>query len=375
MSHSTRTEFLRSLRTVPIDSLPEGQRTCAVCQDDYSDDDRPMTLSCGHTFGETCLRTWFDGTNRSGIFNNCCPYKCMLYRYTDSGAPPDMSTYENEAHTHMPPSTGYATDTLARDQEDYLNAMGLERERYIRGTYGEDGYGRVRARDHFHNSLSDRDRMRQLEREIAELEESRQREIDQLADVRRRLNDGEYGYYPRTPAFGHDRVEQRSPRPRERTPFSSFDLGEPSHYGYEDSRVGRTQRRSSEDYDRGFGRNSSASHSFTSGHGRHDESSSRPFTGGTYILGGGSSPQSYTGRSYGDYARLPAQDQRSGYYLSPPQQPSRTDYGPAESQRHFGRRISGGESSHHRPWDREPDEEEEWDDGRGGHFSRRVYYG
>lgn len=52
--------FVDQLPSVPIESLPQGEASCAVCLEQYasSQDEAPVMLSCGHKFGNKCILRW-----------------------------------------------------------------------------------------------------------------------------------------------------------------------------------------------------------------------------------------------------------------------------------------------------------------------------
>lgn len=161
MSLPSRDQFLRSLRSINPSSLPEGQRTCGICNDDYKADDQPVTLSCGHTFGECCLRRWFDGLNNSGLYNNTCPFKCVLYERTDAGVPPTIFIYdpmdEDVPTTRRRPSvssySGRRRSYGDEDEDDFVHRRLPARSSNVRPTYGRGndntGYSRATPQRHY----------------------------------------------------------------------------------------------------------------------------------------------------------------------------------------------------------------------------------
>ena len=50
-----------------LDELAEDRKTCPVCTEAFSGDDRPMLLDCGHLVGRECIERWV----LSG--HNSCP--------------------------------------------------------------------------------------------------------------------------------------------------------------------------------------------------------------------------------------------------------------------------------------------------------------
>lgn len=62
----TQQEFLNNLRTVPVESLEDNNRTCGYCWRTYGesnpgedDAEAPVQFSCSHVFGENCMRSLF----------------------------------------------------------------------------------------------------------------------------------------------------------------------------------------------------------------------------------------------------------------------------------------------------------------------------
>jgi Ring finger domain len=56
---------INGLQDVPIDSLPEEDRTCNICMDPFGEmepingtSETPVRLPCGHVFGYICIKTW-----------------------------------------------------------------------------------------------------------------------------------------------------------------------------------------------------------------------------------------------------------------------------------------------------------------------------
>jgi hypothetical protein len=87
-----RGEFLQN-GLIPTDpnSLPEGQRVCIICQEDYinpTEGEEPepcVKLPCGHTVGDRCIRQWFDTPDPDGWYRRTCPYNCEPFiEQTDS---------------------------------------------------------------------------------------------------------------------------------------------------------------------------------------------------------------------------------------------------------------------------------------------------
>jgi hypothetical protein len=85
----TRDEFLRTAFTpVAPSSLPEGQRVCQICQEDYinpspgEEPERPVRLPCNHIFGEKCIKTHFNTADVDDFLNRNCPFRCRLIRRT-----------------------------------------------------------------------------------------------------------------------------------------------------------------------------------------------------------------------------------------------------------------------------------------------------
>ncbi|KAH7274307.1 hypothetical protein B0J15DRAFT_567835 [Fusarium solani] len=65
---------LRSLESVKIEDIPEGDRSCVICYGDYGVEspegvcEAPLRLpKCGHIFGDHCIKTWLDQSDS-------CPY-------------------------------------------------------------------------------------------------------------------------------------------------------------------------------------------------------------------------------------------------------------------------------------------------------------
>ncbi len=44
---------------------------CGICWNDYDGKDQPVTLPCGHVFGEECIIAWARGTTSAGRHNGC----------------------------------------------------------------------------------------------------------------------------------------------------------------------------------------------------------------------------------------------------------------------------------------------------------------
>ncbi|KAF2432064.1 hypothetical protein EJ08DRAFT_162039 [Tothia fuscella] len=90
-AHPRRSHLLRSLRAVPIEDVPESQRTCPICQEDYTEHEPPTRLPCGHFAGLACMRHWFESRYEYGglwFLRNTCPMRCQLFRQTHTSPPP-----------------------------------------------------------------------------------------------------------------------------------------------------------------------------------------------------------------------------------------------------------------------------------------------
>ena len=57
--------------TVPSPDAIENNQACSICWTDYSGADQPVTLPCGHIFGEECILAWARGTTPTGRHNGC----------------------------------------------------------------------------------------------------------------------------------------------------------------------------------------------------------------------------------------------------------------------------------------------------------------
>ncbi|GKT98302.1 unnamed protein product [Fusarium langsethiae] len=65
---------LRSLQSVELEELPEADRSCVICYNDYCVEtpegvkEAPLRLpKCGHVFGDHCIKKWFEDSDS-------CPY-------------------------------------------------------------------------------------------------------------------------------------------------------------------------------------------------------------------------------------------------------------------------------------------------------------
>lgn len=68
----------KAIKTLQQRLLPPSPNTlqdnsiCGICWTDYDgDSDRPVTLPCGHVFGEDCILAWARGTTPNGRYNGC----------------------------------------------------------------------------------------------------------------------------------------------------------------------------------------------------------------------------------------------------------------------------------------------------------------
>ena len=57
--------------TAPSADAIQQNPLCRICWDDYEGLDRPVTLPCGHVFGEECIIAWSRGITPTGRHNGC----------------------------------------------------------------------------------------------------------------------------------------------------------------------------------------------------------------------------------------------------------------------------------------------------------------
>ncbi|KAF2434715.1 hypothetical protein EJ08DRAFT_693219 [Tothia fuscella] len=91
--YPTREQFLSSLRPCPVDSVPENQNPCCICQENFGRACTPTKLPCGHYIGIGCVRRWVGTVDDYGVYKNKCPFKCQLFRRTDAGVPGRIEGY------------------------------------------------------------------------------------------------------------------------------------------------------------------------------------------------------------------------------------------------------------------------------------------
>lgn len=82
LSNNKAETFLRSLPLVLAVDLPDNNRDCPICMEEYVTSEHyepPVRLPCDHVFGKDCLRSWLQSSvlNRN---NNTCPIcRSVLY--------------------------------------------------------------------------------------------------------------------------------------------------------------------------------------------------------------------------------------------------------------------------------------------------------
>jgi hypothetical protein len=113
MNFPPRNEYLASVRPCALESIPAGQTTCCICQEDFGPDCTPTKLSCGHYVGIDCIRTWLGEIDEYGVYKNKCPYSCQLYQRTDAGRPGRPSDVPT-AFAYDPRIGGQVETILAR---------------------------------------------------------------------------------------------------------------------------------------------------------------------------------------------------------------------------------------------------------------------
>ncbi|KAF2421534.1 hypothetical protein EJ08DRAFT_491384 [Tothia fuscella] len=69
----TLDEFVRDLRPVRADAVPQDRRECAICLGDFDDEEhQPYSLGCGHYMGTGCLRGSLTTNDNNGNIRNQC---------------------------------------------------------------------------------------------------------------------------------------------------------------------------------------------------------------------------------------------------------------------------------------------------------------
>jgi hypothetical protein len=109
----SRADFLANhLTPVNPNTLPENQRTCVICQEDYLNPaagEEPelcvrLPQPCGHTVGRFCIGKWFDTQDANGWFNNRCPYNCdPVYERTDYATELGANELRRRDEAGLPP--------------------------------------------------------------------------------------------------------------------------------------------------------------------------------------------------------------------------------------------------------------------------------
>ncbi|KAJ4130913.1 hypothetical protein NW768_006452 [Fusarium equiseti] len=82
---------LRSLQSVKLEELPEADRSCVICYNEYGVEtpeginEAPLRLpKCGHVFGDHCIKKWFEDSDS-------CPY-CRDKLHSEPKTQPGTST-------------------------------------------------------------------------------------------------------------------------------------------------------------------------------------------------------------------------------------------------------------------------------------------
>lgn len=57
--------------TEPSADILQQNPLCGICWNEYEGEDRPVTLPCGHVFGEECILAWSRGITPTGRHNGC----------------------------------------------------------------------------------------------------------------------------------------------------------------------------------------------------------------------------------------------------------------------------------------------------------------
>ena len=88
-----------------IDNESKNEGDCAICFNDYNDDNDAGKLKCGHTFHNTCIKRWFTTSGtcpicRSNVFEckNCDGNGIIYYQFTGTIIPIEqrgMFSYRN----------------------------------------------------------------------------------------------------------------------------------------------------------------------------------------------------------------------------------------------------------------------------------------
>ena len=114
-------DFLASLPKVRPTSLPEDDRTCAICQDKYGerpDSENAVKLPCGHHMGASCVENWFspDGSNK-----NTCPLcREMFFELEDEE---DIEPTFTDLLTSEEPNFNAAFDAVFPLLQDFQNVQ------------------------------------------------------------------------------------------------------------------------------------------------------------------------------------------------------------------------------------------------------------
>ncbi|KAL1841193.1 hypothetical protein VTJ49DRAFT_7314 [Mycothermus thermophilus] len=119
-------QALAQLQSVDLNTLPEGERTCVICYNDFGQKspegilEAPLRLpKCRHVFGDHCLKKWFEESDS-------CPY-CRDKVPSEPAMVPSLRAFRDYYRRHRGLSTGNSTP----GSEDSMFRMLAEQQREI----------------------------------------------------------------------------------------------------------------------------------------------------------------------------------------------------------------------------------------------------
>ncbi|KAJ4003370.1 hypothetical protein NW752_011823 [Fusarium irregulare] len=111
---------LRSLQSVKLEELPEADRSCVICYNEYGVEtpeginEAPLRLpKCGHVFGDHCIKKWFEDSDS-------CPY-CRDKLHSEPKTQPATST---RAFVNMLRSRGVPTSSWGPEELSDIIRLG-----------------------------------------------------------------------------------------------------------------------------------------------------------------------------------------------------------------------------------------------------------
>ncbi|KAL2118979.1 hypothetical protein VTJ04DRAFT_5938 [Mycothermus thermophilus] len=139
-------QALAQLQSVDPSTLPEGERTCVICYNDFGQKspegviEAPLRLpKCKHVFGDHCLKKWFEESDS-------CPY-CRDKVPSEPAMGPAFRAFQNYYRRHHRAIGSSSSSAAASSEESMLRAIAEQQREFTRYRIRQEVASIARSRE------------------------------------------------------------------------------------------------------------------------------------------------------------------------------------------------------------------------------------